>query len=128
MRAVLCALLLCAFAWAQDHEERIRKLEEQLGVQVFERSKRYVRVTDIGADIVRRAREILRQIAELERVAADNPDGLLTPAEFRDISGIGRNLAIEVLEFFDKARFTRRSAAGRTILKPATEVFGGESG
>ena len=59
-----------------------------------------------------------------ERVAADNPDGLLTPAEFRDVSGIGRNLAIEVLEFFDKARFTRRSAAGRTILKPAAEVFG----
>ncbi len=39
-------------------------------------------------------------------------------------SGIGRNLAIEVLEFFDKARFTRRSAAGRTVLKPAAEVFG----
>ena len=59
-----------------------------------------------------------------ERVAADNADGLLTPAEFRDGSGIGRNLTIEVLEFFDKARFTRRSAAGRTVLKPAAEVFG----
>ena len=59
-----------------------------------------------------------------ERVAANNADGLLTPAEFRDGSGIGRNLTIEVLEFFDKARFTRRSAAGRTVLKPASEVFG----
>ncbi len=68
-------------------------------------------------------------VAELaviaERVAAANVEGLLTPAEFRDGSGIGRNLAIEVLEYFDKARFTRRSASGRTVLKPAAEVFGG---
>jgi selenocysteine-specific elongation factor len=68
---------------------------------------------------------IVRELAEIaERVASDNPDGLLTPAEFRDGSGIGRNLAIEVLEFFDKARFTRRGAAGRTVLKPPEEVFG----
>jgi selenocysteine-specific elongation factor len=67
----------------------------------------------------------VRDLAAIaERVAADNPDGLLTPADFRDGSGIGRNLAIEVLEFFDKARFTRRTAAGRTVLKPAAEVFG----
>ncbi len=63
---------------------------------------------------------VVRDLAAIaERVAADNADGLLTPAEFRDLSGIGRNLAIEVLEFFDKARFTRRGAAGRTVLKPA---------
>jgi len=67
----------------------------------------------------------VRELAAIaERVAANNEDGLLTPAEFRDGSGIGRNLTIEVLEFFDKARFTRRSAAGRTVLKPAVEVFG----
>ncbi len=71
--------------------------------------------------------DAVRELAEIaERVTADNADGILTPAEFRDVSGIGRNLAIEVLEFFDKARFTRRSAAGRTVLKPAAEVFGGE--
>ncbi len=70
--------------------------------------------------------EVVRDLAAIaERVAAANTGGLLTPAEFRDVSGIGRNLAIEVLEFFDKARFTRRTAEGRTVLKPAAEVFGG---
>ncbi len=68
----------------------------------------------------------VRELAAIaERVAGDDPDRLLSPAAFRDGSGIGRNLAIEVLEFFDKARFTRRSASGRTVLKPAEEVFGG---
>jgi selenocysteine-specific elongation factor len=32
----------------------------------------------------------------------------VTAAAFRDRSGLGRNLAIEVLEFFDRIKFTRR--------------------
>jgi selenocysteine-specific elongation factor len=44
--------------------------------------------------------------------------------EFRDRSGIGRNLAIEILEFFDKSGFTWRSGDVRKVLKPVTEVFG----
>jgi len=85
-------------------------------------------VTQIGKTRFFTPTTVRELAAVAERVAADNPDGVLTPAEFRDVSGIGRNLAIEVLEFFDKARLTRRSAAGRTILKPATEVFGDGSG
>ncbi|MBT4587829.1 MAG: hypothetical protein HOC57_00955, partial [Rhodospirillaceae bacterium] len=44
--------------------------------------------------------------------------------EFRDRSGIGRNLAIEILEFFDKSGFTWRSGDVRKVLKPVAEVFG----
>ena len=43
--------------------------------------------------------------------------------DFRDRSGIGRNLAIEILEFFDKSGFTWRSGDVRKVLKPASEVF-----
>ena len=46
--------------------------------------------------------------------------------QFRDATGIGRNLAIEVLEYFDRVGFTRRSHEGRRILKPAAELFGGD--
>ena len=45
---------------------------------------------------------------------------------FRDASEIGRNLAIEVLEFFDKVKFTRRINDGHEILRAATDAFGGE--
>ena len=41
--------------------------------------------------------------------------GTLTAAAFRDRSGIGRNLAIEVLEYFDRIKFTRRVGDARVI-------------
>ena len=56
---------------------QLRKLEERLGVKVFERTKRYVRVTAIGDRIVERAREILREVEELEKIAAAHKDPLV---------------------------------------------------
>ncbi len=69
------------------------------------------------------APETLRTLAELgEILAAENG---FTAAAFRDRSGIGRNLTIDVLEFFDRARFTLRDGDHRRILLPATALFGG---
>jgi selenocysteine-specific elongation factor len=64
----------------------------------------------------------LADIAEL--VAAKTDGGLITAAAFRDASDIGRNLAIEVLEFFNKVKFTRRVGDGHQIIRPAAEAFG----
>ena len=36
---------------------------------------------------------------------------------------LGRNLTIEVLEFFDRSGFTRRIGDERTVLKPAADAF-----
>ena len=47
-----------------------------------------------------------------------------TVASFRDESGVGRNLVIELLEFFDRSRFTRRIGQQRLLLRSAIEVFG----
>jgi selenocysteine-specific elongation factor len=41
------------------------------------------------------------------RLAAAAPDGSFDAAAYRDASGIGRNLSIEVLEFLDRAGVTR---------------------
>ena len=72
--------------------------------------------------------DALRSLAEsLEAAAEDSADGTVTAASFRDKAGIGRNLAIEVLEYFDKLRFTRRAGNERKLLRPAGEVFGGGS-
>ena len=71
----------------------------------------------------------LRDLADsLEEAAADSADGTVSAAAFRDKAGIGRNLSIEVLEYFDKVRFTRRVGNERKILRPAEEVFGGGTG
>jgi selenocysteine-specific elongation factor len=48
-------------------------------------------------------------LKKLQAMAEDLAHGKnLTAASFRDRAGIGRNLTIEVLEYFDRIRFTRR--------------------
>jgi len=54
----------------------------------------------------------------------DTTDARFSVREFRDASGIGRNLVIEILEFFDQQRFTHRHGDKREVLKPAEELFG----
>ncbi|MGE3245417.1 MAG: SelB C-terminal domain-containing protein, partial [Beijerinckiaceae bacterium] len=65
----------------------------------------------------------LQQLAAIaEATAASDPGKLLVVRAFRDASGIGRNLVIEVLEHFDRLGFTHRAGEHRRILKPASEV------
>jgi selenocysteine-specific elongation factor len=45
----------------------------------------------------------------------ERPDGF-TAAEFRDITGIGRNVVIDVLEYFDRRGVTRRSGDRRRVV------------
>ena len=49
-------------------------------------------------------------------------------ADFRDRSGVGRNLSIEILEFFDRVKFTRRIGDARLLQCAPREVFGAISG
>lgn len=71
---------------------------------------------------------MLRELAVIaERVAGESADGLVAAAGYRDASGLGRNVAIEVLEFFDKTKFTSRKGDAHQILRPAAEAFGGDA-
>jgi DNA-binding transcriptional LysR family regulator len=51
--------------------EQIRKLEEELGVRLFERTQRSVSLTDAGNAMLEEARRVLRQ-AEIAQMAARN--------------------------------------------------------
>jgi selenocysteine-specific elongation factor len=63
--------------------------------------------------------ETLEAMAELMRnLAAEDHQGLVPTAEFRDRSGLGRNLSIEVLEHFDEVRLTARVGNARRLLEP----------
>jgi selenocysteine-specific elongation factor len=48
-------------------------------------------------------------------LAAAKPDGF-SARDFRDAARIGRNLTIDVLEFFDRRGFTRRSGDLRRVV------------
>ena len=58
----------------------------------------------------------LQSIADIVRAMVDR-DGSMTVKAFRDQTGIGRNVAIEVLEYFDGKGFTRRQGNERVILR-----------
>jgi LysR family hydrogen peroxide-inducible transcriptional activator len=47
----------------------IRELEDQLGIPLAERSKQAVMMTPLGAEIVRRARLVLNDVADIETLA-----------------------------------------------------------
>ena len=54
---------------------QIKQLEEELGVQLFERTKRQVRLTEAGKRVVNEANLVLRQIDHFSRVAAQAGEG-----------------------------------------------------
>jgi selenocysteine-specific elongation factor len=69
----------------------------------------------------------LRGLAAIAEAEA-REHGTITAAAFRDRSGIGRNLAIEVLEYFDRVKFTRRTGDARVIVHGRDSHPGGAHG
>ena len=47
---------------------QIKKIEEELGILVFDRSKKPVLTTDIGKLIIQQAREAVRQVNRIMRL------------------------------------------------------------
>ena len=69
-------------------------------------------------------------VAEIAAIAADavDQDGLLTAAAFRDRLNNGRKVAIQILEFFDKAGVTVRSGDVRRVRADRVGTFGPPDG
>jgi selenocysteine-specific elongation factor len=61
--------------------------------------------------------ETLARLAEIGRELAEgSSEGTFTAATFKDRSGVGRNLTIQVLEYLDKTGATRREGDARIVL------------
>ena len=58
---------------------QIRKLEDELGVAIFERTNRSVEITPVGESIVNHARDILEQVEVIEQLAQSHQDPLAGP-------------------------------------------------
>ncbi len=58
---------------------QIKKLEAELGVTIFERTKRWVELTPIGAEIVEHARKMMEQADAIEHLARSHHDPLAGP-------------------------------------------------
>jgi selenocysteine-specific elongation factor len=109
---------------------RVRELAEELGLQpepmtrFLKRMERFGRVAAVAPnryflpETVARLSEVARQLAE------ETPEIGFTAAAFRDRSGIGRNLTIEVLEYLDAVGVTRRRGEARIVVRSGAELFG----
>ena len=58
---------------------QIKKLEDELGVKLFERTNRSVRTTPIGEEILLYARSMLEQARSIEQISAAHRDPLAGP-------------------------------------------------
>ena len=64
------------------------------------------------------------QIAQLTQTAIDLAEhDDFTVRAFRDSTGVGRNIVIEILEYFDRKGFTRRNGDSRQIVGTADQVL-----
>ncbi len=67
----------------------IKKLEDELGVQLFERRKAEAQLTPIGEQIVEQAQRVLEQAEQIRHIAREGKDQLSTPLRFGAIYTIG---------------------------------------
>jgi len=68
----------------------------------------------------------LRRLAEVASdLASESRDGVLTVRAFRDRTEIGRNVSVEVLEYFDRVKFTQRHGDARKLIRREHELLGG---
>lgn len=67
----------------------VKKLEEELGVALFERSKNSVRVTPVGDKVVLQAQKVLEQADTIKDLAVEGKDQLKSPLRVGAIYTIG---------------------------------------
>jgi selenocysteine-specific elongation factor len=109
---------------------RVRELAEELGLEpepltrFLKRVERFGRVAPVAPNRYFLPETVVK-LAEIAAILAEeSPEHSFTATVFKDRSGIGRNLTIEVLEYLDLIGCTRRVGEARIILRPAAELFG----
>jgi selenocysteine-specific elongation factor len=68
--------------------------------------------------------ETMVQLAEFTESLAEGKEEGFSVIEFRDQLGIGRNLCIEILEYFDRTGFTVRDGNSRYLRTSRENLFG----
>lgn len=75
----------------------IRKLEEELGVRLFERRAAQIALTDVGERVVMQAKRVLEEAAAVREIAGRGRDPLAAPLRLGTIYTIGPYLLPELV-------------------------------
>jgi len=110
---------------------RTRELVDMTGIPL-QALDRLLRLTSKAGTLIKVAEnryylpETIMTLAEFAEKLVSNTadDGGFSVIEFRDATGIGRNLCIEILEYFDKVGYTRRDDNKRYLRTEKENIFG----
>ena len=115
---------------ARGSPPSLRQASEQLKIDEAELGALLKRAANAGLVLpVTRTRFVplgaVRALAtHAESLAGVSEEGRFTAAEYKNHAGIGRNFAIELLEFFDRSGLTERLGDRRRLRRSAAEAFG----
>jgi selenocysteine-specific elongation factor len=109
---------------------RVRELSAALGMEpepltrFLKRVERFGRVAPVAPNRFFLPETIAR-LAEIAAALSDeSPERRFTAIAYKDRSGIGRNVTIEVLEYLDKIGVTQRVGDARIVVRRAADMFG----
>jgi len=100
------------------------KIREQVLKDFLYRKSRTGDVIRVGTERFY-LRSTLALLAAIAQTTAQNqPGGRFTPAQYRDSTGIGRSLAMEILDSLDRLGITQRNGDIRKMRKDYVAVLG----
>ena len=117
---------------AQGSPPSLRQAADQLKIDEAQLGALLKRATNAGLVVpVTRTRfvplaAVETLAAHAESLAGESPDGRFSAAEYKNHARIGRNFAIELLEYFDRSGFTERLGDRRRVRRGAAETFGAQ--
>ena len=90
---------------------------------VFEREMRALTAFDLAVRISDTRYFLPDRLVELAKLAGQlNEQAPFTVRQFRDASGVGRNVVIEILEYFDGRGYTQRVADTRRVVGDVSQI------
>lgn len=114
---------------ASGRPRTVWEVSEALGIAQQEAMRLFKRAQSAGL-VMQVSKTRFLTPAALATLAETAESGLaasggdrFTVADFRDWSGLGRNLSVEMLEYFDRAGFTRRVGDERAVRRSSGDVF-----
>lgn len=80
----------------------VKKLEDELGVTLFERGGSEITLTPVGARVVEQAQRVLEEAASIKNIAEQGKDELAAPLRFGTIYTIGPYLMPQLIPLLHK--------------------------
>ncbi len=100
------------------------KLKEPIVKDFLHRKTRGEEVMKVTAERFYPRTTLATLAAVAQATAQAQPNGMFTAAQYRDAVGVGRTLAIEILEFLDTVGITQRVGDARKMRKDFAPILG----